>query len=70
MIIHTPGQTPGVNEELVSFLDLAPTVLSLAGIEPPTHMQGRAMLGEFAGNKPTHKCVYAEGIASMSNTTG
>lgn len=59
MIIHTPGQTPDVNQELVSFLDLAPTVLSLAGIEPLAHMQGRAILGEFAGNKPPHEYVYA-----------
>ncbi len=59
MIIHTPGQTPNVNQELVSFLDLAPTVLSLAGIEPPAHIQGRAILGDFAGNKPPHEYVYA-----------
>lgn len=59
MIIHTPGQTPDVNQELVSFLDLAPTVLSLAGIEPPAHIQGRAILGDFAGNKPPHEYVYA-----------
>ncbi len=59
LIIRTPGQLPRVNEELVSFLDLAPTVLSLAGVEPPAHMQGRALLGGFAGNRPPHEYVYA-----------
>lgn len=32
--------------ELISFVDLAPTVLSLAGVEIPEYMQGQAFLGE------------------------
>jgi len=31
--------------EPVSFIDLSPTILSLAGITPPKHMQGRPLLG-------------------------
>ena len=54
-----PGQQPGLNDELISFLDLAPTVLSLAGVEPPVHMQGRALLGHFARNRPAPDYVYA-----------
>ena len=38
---------PGsVRDDLVCFLDLAPTVLSLAGAEVPPHMQGRVILGD------------------------
>lgn len=37
-----PGETV---DELVAFVDLAPTLLSLAGIETPSQMQGRAFLG-------------------------
>lgn len=33
-------------EEPVAFVDLAPTLLSLVGMEKPEHMQGRAFLGE------------------------
>src|SRR5690606_11727 len=33
-------------DELVSLVDLAPTVLNLAGQPIPTYMQGRAFLGE------------------------
>jgi uncharacterized sulfatase len=37
---------PGtVNDDLVAFIDFAPTMLSLAGIEIPQHIQGRAFLG-------------------------
>jgi uncharacterized sulfatase len=39
----------GKTDRLVGFIDLAPTVLSLAGIQPPEFMQGHAFLGEFEG---------------------
>jgi arylsulfatase A-like enzyme len=35
----------GQSDRMVSFVDLAPTVLSLAGIEPPPWMQGHAFAG-------------------------
>ncbi|MDT7830418.1 sulfatase [Pricia sp. S334] len=35
----------------ISFIDYAPTVLSLAGIEPPKVMQGVAQFGEFESKK-------------------
>jgi N-sulfoglucosamine sulfohydrolase len=41
---------PGtVNDDLVAFIDFAPTMLSLAGIDIPRHMQGRAFLGAQKG---------------------
>jgi uncharacterized sulfatase len=42
----------GKSDRLVSFVDLAPTVLSLAGIEPPGWMQGHAFLGRYATAAP------------------
>jgi uncharacterized sulfatase len=41
---YTPG---GKSERLISFVDFAPTLLSLAGIEPPEWMHGRAFAGKF-----------------------
>lgn len=35
----------GRSDRLVSFADLAPTVLSLAGVKPPAHMEGHAFAG-------------------------
>lgn len=39
------GQPGSVDSQLVSFLDLAPTVLNLAGVKLPEQFQGRAFLG-------------------------
>jgi len=37
---------PGtINDDLVSFIDFAPTMLSLAGVKVPDHMQGQPFLG-------------------------
>ncbi len=43
------------DDQLISFIDLAPTVLSLAGIEPPKVMQGHALFGTF---EVAHKPKY------------
>jgi N-sulfoglucosamine sulfohydrolase len=40
------------NDQLVSMIDLAPTVLALAGVEIPGHLQGRALVGPKAGPAP------------------
>ena len=45
-----PYEPGSKNDQLVSFVDFAPTVLSLAGIEPPEYMQGKAFLGEYEEN--------------------
>ncbi len=56
LIIRFPdGREAGTRtDRLVSFVDFAPTVLSLAGIDPPEHMQGRAFLGPYARDPRTH----------------
>lgn len=46
---YRPG---GRSERLVSFVDLAPTVLSIAGIEAPDWMQGRAFAGKHVAKPP------------------
>lgn len=48
MIIRFPaGQFAGQRDSrMISFIDLAPTLLSLASIAPPSYMQGKAFLGK------------------------
>jgi N-sulfoglucosamine sulfohydrolase len=46
---------PGtVVNDLVSFVDLAPTVLALAGVPIPAHLQGRVLVGPNAGPPPAY----------------
>ena len=47
-------QEGGTSSRLVGFVDLAPTVLSLAGIAPPAHFQGRAFLGSHVAPEPRY----------------
>ncbi|HET6557184.1 MAG TPA: sulfatase-like hydrolase/transferase [Prolixibacteraceae bacterium] len=59
LIIRWPGNIkPGtVNDQLVSSIDLGPTVLSMAGVKVPVHMQGRPILGQQAAEPRDY--VYA-----------
>ena len=45
-------------DELVSFVDLAPTLLSLCGLKTPPHMQGRAFLGPHRIDPPSDDAVF------------
>lgn len=53
MVIKFPKNEKSANRDnrFISFIDLAPTVLSLAGIEPPKVMQGKAQFGKFEVKK-------------------
>jgi len=59
LIVRYPdGSHAGTtNDELVSFVDFAPAVLSLTGLPIPDHMQGQAFLG--AAKAPPRKYVHA-----------
>jgi hypothetical protein len=46
-----------MSDQLVSTIDLGPTLLSLAGIPIPRHMQGRAFLGEQ--EEPPREHIFA-----------
>ena len=50
LIVRTPGGRAGaVNHDLVSMLDLAPTVLDLAGVKVPADIQGRSYMPLLTG---------------------
>lgn len=53
MIIRFPHQKNAgkKDHQLISFVDFAPTLLSLLGVEPPEYMQGQAFLGKYKAKK-------------------
>jgi len=68
LIIHIPPKyrhlanlPPGSETaRLVSFVDLAPTVLSLAGIEPPAYMEGMPFMGPHETEPRTHFVAHRD----------
>ena len=53
LLIKMPnGSTSSRINDMVSFVDFAPTVLSLAHIKPPKYMNGQAFLGKYKSSKP------------------
>lgn len=55
-----PGKAGSVSERPVSFIDLPPTALSLAGIETPKAMQGHAFLGEHATEPEDYVFLFGQ----------
>ncbi len=62
MIIRYPDQKGAgeIDDRLISFIDFKPTLLSMAGIEPPEYLDGRAFAGEF---ESPEKRKYIHGAA-------
>ena len=62
MIIRYPnGWRAGeVDDRLVSFVDFAPTLLSMTGQEPAAHMDGQAFEGKYKAESPR---AYVHGAA-------
>ena len=62
MIIRYPHQQQAgtIDDQLISFLDFPPTLLSMVHIEPPTWMQGRAFAGSKASSQ-VRKYIHASG---------
>jgi arylsulfatase A-like enzyme len=58
LIVRWPGKLkPGrVNEDLVSAIDISATVLKIAGIQPPDHLQGQIFLGR---DKKKREYIFA-----------
>lgn len=59
LIVRWPGhiKPATVREDLVAFVDFAPTVLALAGAPVPTEMQGQVFLGP--NTVPERKYIFA-----------
>jgi len=63
LIMRGPGIRPGsAHDELVSQIDVYPTICELAGIERPAWLQGRSLVALLAGTEPpgTRSEIFAE----------
>ncbi len=56
-----PAPAGSVVSQVVSFVDFAPTVLRLAGVEPPELMQGQAFLGAAGAARP-HAYLFRDRV--------
>ncbi len=54
----SPWPNGAKTDELVAFVDFAPTLLSLCGLETPPQMQGRAFLGGHRREPPPSPAVF------------
>ncbi|MFT7471521.1 MAG: N-sulfoglucosamine sulfohydrolase [Kiritimatiellia bacterium] len=59
LIIRFPDQYRAgeIDDQLISFVDFKSTILSLAGIQPPDYVDGRAFVGEYA-TTPSRNYVH------------
>src|SRR5258708_39910235 len=62
ILLRWPGHTrPGRYDDLVSTIDLAPTILTACGLTPPKEMPGLSLLETAAGNGPLARdAVFGE----------
>lgn len=62
MIVRFPDrrEAGSKDDQLISFIDFAPTVFSLTGIDLPSHLQGQAFLGP---NKAAQERTYIHAAA-------
>ncbi|WP_163378950.1 sulfatase [Cyclobacterium sp. SYSU L10401] len=71
MMVHLPEKwehlsplpSGSVDESLVSFVDLAPTLLSITGCDIPTIMQGRSFLGKESTESPDFVHFFRDRMA-------
>ncbi|MGB7158324.1 MAG: sulfatase [Tepidisphaeraceae bacterium] len=70
LIVRLPdGKGAGTTDErLVSFIDWAPTVLSLANLKPPAYMRGVPFLGSFTGEAPRYVFATADRMDIVKDT--
>jgi len=60
MVFALPGQTGATCEDFASSIDIAPTILELAGVAPYHGMQGHSLVSALRGSGTGRSNVYVE----------
>jgi uncharacterized sulfatase len=70
LIVRWPGHLAAgsVREDLVSFVDLPPTTLSLASVAVPKHFQGQVFLGPAAASARQYVYVHRDRMDMVPDT--
>jgi len=69
LIIRHPSMNPTVTDRLVSFVDFAPTMISMAGMKPPKWMMGHAFAGTFETQPQKFVFFHADRMDSKTDRT-
>ena len=71
LIIRWPAtmNRRGIDERVVSFVDFAPTALSICGIRPPAWMSGAAFTGEYAEPGTGLAFIHADRMDAVLDRT-
>ena len=65
LIFHLPGKLPAeAVSELVSTVDIAPTILDLLGLPLPSYYQGQSLVSQADRDALSDRTIFAEGIGS------
>jgi arylsulfatase A-like enzyme len=67
LVLHGPGIPPGASDEVVSGLDIVPTLLQRMELRPPGNLDGASLL---SGSKPAARTLVAHGFCSDSRIEG
>jgi len=70
MIVRWPGHVDAnaVRNDLVSVIDLAPTMLTVADVEVPSYMQGRVVLGDKVDTEPAYLFFHRDRMDEVFET--
>lgn len=68
LILRAPGRLPAGRRvaEAVSLVDLFPTIVQIAGFEPPGNVAGRSLVESSFGKTGPERAVFAEGRQSRA----
>jgi N-acetylglucosamine-6-sulfatase len=60
MLVRGPGVQQGTNSAFVANIDLAPTIADLAGVTPPSYVDGRSIVETFDGSGNGREAMLIE----------
>ncbi len=71
LIVTGPDVRRGVASSVSATIDLAPTLLELAGVEPPETFRGKSLLSELSGEPaPSRRALFAEATQPFDAEAG